>query len=212
MQAGAWAGCCASRKPYHFGSVLGRRPKAKPSLRAFGSCASLAVLNHARRRHARQSRLAAIAASIAAWPHERMDQMKITWGAAFAFAACSLNATASAETWSCDLKHVDSKGEAKTHTVRYTVSNDRMTSSSISNGQVTSARTLLKVTLNDDRFLVAFAKLEKEEPNPLLLIIIEKKNGSLLSFDNVLMTVSGKTDSDLGPNMDDTGHCTLSGR
>jgi hypothetical protein len=137
--------------------------------------------------------------------------MKIIWGAALAFAACSLNTAANAETWLCDLKGIDSKGEAKPTTVRYTVSNGRMTSSSISNGRVTSGPASLKVTLNDDRFLVAFAKLSKDEPNPLLFIIIEKRNGSLLTFDNVLMTVSGKKYGDLEPSIDDTGHCTLSG-
>ncbi|MGO8974312.1 MAG: hypothetical protein ACLQNV_12410 [Steroidobacteraceae bacterium] len=129
------------------------------------------------------------------------------WGAALAFALCSLSTIANAETWSCDLKGVDSKGGAKTAKVQYTVSNGRMTSSSIHNGRTTSAPFSLRVALNDDRFLMAFAKLEKDEPNPLSFIIIEKKSGSLLTFNTALMTVMGKP-YDLGPDAD-TGQCIL---
>jgi hypothetical protein len=120
--------------------------------------------------------------------------MKIIWGAALAFAVCSLNTIAKAETWSCDLK-----GGAKT--VQYVVSNGRMTSG--------PAPGSLTVTLNDDRFLMAFTRLGKDVPSPPLFIIIEKKSGALLTFDTVVLTVMGKSyDNDAGPKAD-TGQCSL---
>ncbi len=131
--------------------------------------------------------------------------MKIIWGAALAFAVCSLNTAAGAETWSCDLA-----GTKTPWAVRYTVSNGRMTSSSSSSGRTTSAPGSLTVSLNDDRFLVAFAEVGKDEPRPLTFIIIEKKTGSILFVDNIIMTIMGNSpNNDPGPHVEDAGQCTL---
>jgi hypothetical protein len=120
-------------------------------------------------------------------------------GAALGLALCLLSNTANAETWSCDLD----AGTKYQRVVRYTVSNGEMTPSSTSGGRVTS----LRVTLNDDRFLVAFARLTKDAPNPVEFMIIEKKSGSLLFIENVRMTVSYGNDA--GPSVEDNGKCVL---
>jgi len=128
--------------------------------------------------------------------------MKTIWGVALAFAVYSLSTTANAETWSCDL----SPGTKMHSVVQYSVSHGRMTSSS-SHGQAPGS---LRVSLNDDHFLVAFAKLSKVDPNPIMFMIIEKKSGALLSIENVLMTVIGKSyGTDEVPSVEDNGHCTL---
>ena len=125
--------------------------------------------------------------------------MKIIWGAAFAFAACSLNTIANAETWSCDYKMTN----GKTFTQKWTIANGRMTAP---NGKV-----YFRVTLNDDRFLIAFHKFRQSSTDDpiLLLVIVEKKTGAFLDISTVVMSTMGETYDDTSEPDVETGHCTL---
>lgn len=125
--------------------------------------------------------------------------MKITWGAALAFAVCSLNTIANAETWSCDYKMTI----GKTFTQKWTIANGRMTAPNGSG--------YYRVTLNDDRFLIAahkFRQLSVDDP-VLLMIIIEKKTGAYFEISTVMMSTMGKAHDDSTDPDVETGRCTL---
>jgi hypothetical protein len=124
--------------------------------------------------------------------------MKIIWGAALAFAACSLNTIANAETWSCDYKIIE-----KTFTQKWSIANGRMTAP--------NGKGYFRVTLNDDRFLIAFHKFRRPSMDDpvLLLVIIEKKTGAYLDIDTAVMSNMGKAYDDISEPNVETGHCTL---
>ena len=108
--------------------------------------------------------------------------MKITWAVVLSFSLCALSTISNAEVWSCDYKEATSGTglnvrDGKTSTQKYTVANGRMAALNA------KSNAYMRVTLNDDRLLIAFAQIQprpgSSSDSTLLLIIIEKKNGCL---------------------------------
>lgn len=100
------------------------------------------------------------------------------------------------ETWSCD---VNLMGEhIKTYKQQWTISNGRMAAP--------RGKGYLRVTINNDRLLVAFTTFKKDAQK---FYIIEKKTGTYLELDTLVMTVLGKAYEDTAEPDVTSGHCTL---
>jgi hypothetical protein len=144
--------------------------------------------------------------------------MKIIWAVVLSFSVCALSTIANAETWSCDYREVtDGTGSGllpvgKTSTQKWTVANGRMAALNA------KSNAYLRVTLNDDRFLIAFHQLRQPPGSTsdavLVLVIIEKKTGGYLEINNILMSTVGKgVEKEIGVDSTEpaveTGRCTL---